>query len=700
MQTSLLPDSVGAACPLAISVNLASQVKEWIWQDVEHGREIVKFELHDRFRRAFGIEIGNGDLIELLRQALVDHAYAKFQAAGGNDNLPLLPGFGLPLGHLPPEGHRFPVLVGNIYKDWRAATLSNREICMLSMIQDLTDKFEWWRKVRDASVTARWKKEAVDTNWASLYRAGDCITPVMAEACINEILKKADIFEETGLVPVLDYSACVVKSDTVMDDMLAADLKTAVKPLECVQDGLKDWHPGSYGKVLNLVHPSLYPLVYGRSRILTDQTIQVENALQYCGMGTTIPSYQPVRFEPSSHDDNTIPANGTSLSTDFQWLPCDVAINGTHAKINSYINNLHPREHRNLYHVIERFIEKSLAAWDLVYRWPKEFGIRRITYDRVIPICTTEAICGLHCDRNPEARPLDEDEGPRAAADASELRQRDISWFMRTHPLPEPDGPDCDASYFLPKASDIKTAGGFFGGAKNIQVICKLANIHLTPEKPAYAGGTWHVEGQLNEHICATALFYYDSENVTNSCLKFRTTAGREQGWRPAGLFDSYDWFSHEQDDTTSIRRAFGIDADGDVMQNIGQVDTRPGRALFFPNVFQHRVSPFRLHDTNRNGHRKILALFLVDPAIPIISTSRVPPQRRDWWAQETGLDGGLGPGALPQELMDAVLEHTLDSTIADLEAKHIRRQLINERMALQGSTEATLRRPWSFCEH
>jgi hypothetical protein len=34
-------------------------------------------------------------------------------------------------------------------------------------------------------------------------------------------------------------------------------------------------------------------------------------------------------------------------------------------------------------------------------------------------------------------------------------------------------------------------------GEKGIQVIVKLANIHLTPEKPKYEGGTWHVEGQL-----------------------------------------------------------------------------------------------------------------------------------------------------------------------------------------------------------
>jgi hypothetical protein len=42
---------------------------------------------------------------------------------------------------------------------------------------------------------------------------------------------------------------------------------------------------------------------------------------------------------------------------------------------------------------------------------------------------------------------------------------------------------------------------------------------------------------------------------------------------------------------------------------------TREGRALFFPNVYQHRVEPFELADKTRPGHRKIVALFLVDPS-------------------------------------------------------------------------------------
>ena len=36
-----------------------------------------------------------------------------------------------------------------------------------------------------------------------------------------------------------------------------------------------------------------------------------------------------------------------------------------------------------------------------------------------------------------------------------------------------------------------------------VQIIVKLANIHLTPEKPEYEGGSWHVEGQANEAMSA-----------------------------------------------------------------------------------------------------------------------------------------------------------------------------------------------------
>jgi hypothetical protein len=49
-----------------------------------------------------------------------------------------------------------------------------------------------------------------------------------------------------------------------------------------------------------------------------------------------------------------------------------------------------------------------------------------------------------------------------------------------------------------------------------------MVSIELTPEKPHFPEGGWHVEGQMNEQICSTALYYLDSENTTPSSLSFR----------------------------------------------------------------------------------------------------------------------------------------------------------------------------------
>ena len=55
--------------------------------------------------------------------------------------------------------------------------------------------------------------------------------------------------------------------------------------------------------------------------------------------------------------------------------------------------------------------------------------------------------------------------------------------------------------YFQPGTSDLKPEKTVDlkrdYAHRGLQVIVKLANIELTPEKPDYEGGTWHVEGQL-----------------------------------------------------------------------------------------------------------------------------------------------------------------------------------------------------------
>jgi hypothetical protein len=78
-----------------------------------------------------------------------------------------------------------------------------------------------------------------------------------------------------------------------------------------------------------------------------------------------------------------------------------------------------------------------------------------------------------------------------------------------------------------------------------LQIIVKLASIELTPGKSDFPVGGWHIEGQMNECICGTALFYLDSENITDTTLSSRMQTSNElnesEGPYDVGQ-DSYRW--------------------------------------------------------------------------------------------------------------------------------------------------------------
>ena len=71
------------------------------------------------------------------------------------------------------------------------------------------------------------------------------------------------------------------------------------------------------------------------------------------------------------------------------------------------------------------------------------------------------------------------------------------------------------------------------------------------------------------------------------------------------------------------------------------------------------------------------MALFLVDPNIKIISTTNIPPQRKDWWEQELWNQGALD--RLPLELANEVVSE-MEFPIDLAQAKKIREELMEER--------------------
>lgn len=152
----------------------------------------------------------------------------------------------------------------------------------------------------------------------------------MVDWCIAELQYKAKIFEKTGAVSV--YNGDVVKSDTAVSESLKESLQAAVELLEDVSARFQDWHPYSDEKVLDLVHPALFPLVYGQSKILPDGKTNLEDCIARCGEGVVIPVPPEIETQlvKNTHSYDHFVSN--PYSAKFQWLPCDVDISGDYAK--------------------------------------------------------------------------------------------------------------------------------------------------------------------------------------------------------------------------------------------------------------------------------------------------------------------------------------------------------------------------------
>jgi len=167
------------------------------------------------------------------------------------------------------------------------------------------------------------------------------ITPGMITWCFAELQWKAEAFRKSGAA-VSVYTGDVIKSDSAVPESLKNALEAAVKPLEDVPDLQKDWHPGSDEKVLDLVHPSLFPLVYGRTRILSDSLTSLDDCIERCGEGVVVSVPSREGGDPDKWDGYSIkpPMVPGPYSRKFQWLPCEVDVSGDDDSVK-YVYHVH-----------------------------------------------------------------------------------------------------------------------------------------------------------------------------------------------------------------------------------------------------------------------------------------------------------------------------------------------------------------------
>lgn len=178
-----------------------------------------------------------------------------------------------------------------------------------------------------------------------------------------------------------------------------------------------------------------------------------------------------------------------------------------------------------------------------------------------------------------------------SGSDEDEAQER---WEeSRAITLPAPKAP-----FSLPPLPTGDEVPAFQLRGRTVQVIVKLANIQLSPTKPDYEGGVWHVEGMANESIVSSGIYYYDEENIGESRLEFRGSFDVRGSLLSAADRNVADFdprsiqeeeLPYEQCDYRGVRTVFGIENEGPVVQEYGSLVTKGGRAITFPNLYQVR---------------------------------------------------------------------------------------------------------------
>ncbi|KIP03673.1 hypothetical protein PHLGIDRAFT_110570 [Phlebiopsis gigantea 11061_1 CR5-6] len=532
--------------------------------------------------------------------------------------------------------------------------LTANERNMIALSAALRAKPNWWVKIQDATIREKWREEALN---APASYGELSLNEAEVQYVLDEVTWYATQRDDvTGIEQSIFHR--IWQSDKLVDETLQAALLQGVAVLENVPDDRKDWHPRSNGQVLDLVHPSLYCIVYGRTMVYEGSDEKLSD------------------LPPAYDVDNLCGDACRFLSDQFSWLPTDFSISsdGTSAKALAYINNLSRRRHPMLYPIIEQLVARFVPLWERV------LGETQMGEEHNLP--------------------------SRIGADAE---QQGYEWVLKDgfteDELTDDDWEDREKfNLVLPSVIspfepyEIKDPVSLRD--RNIQVIVKLANIYLTPEKPSYPGGSWHVEGMMNEAIISTGIYYYDEQNVSQSSLAFRMGVHAPM-------------VRVEQSDYKAAKAVFGISLDDPLNQVLGSVVTKQGRCLAFPNLYQHKVRPFELVDKSQPGHRKILALFLVDPALesPRLSTSDIAPQQQDEVcallhdvASQLGAGGHpaqrKGLGKLPNEVLDMIVDQA-DFVMTRREAEEYRLRLMDERGIMVGeNTELMFAAPFNMCEH
>lgn len=278
---------------------------------------------------------------------------------------------------------------------------------MLQVMNNITDESDWYLNLFDNEKVNGWREEALKIPLMS-SRAWDW--------CLSELKDKAKDYKTTSYVVTLNGRSGICKSDVAVFTQLQAELKDGIVDLLASADIEKNGScnaesnlslrarkmapcgrvtPRGRGgiapndgdlsgipwrsQVVSHIDPLLYPLVYGKTRVMSDGggPTSLSNCLEYSGCG------RAPTFDKDAVDQQTVDRDEKSrtvrpfwnskyqdltlFSARFQRLPCEVQFTESkEVEITSYINNLHPARCKSMYTTLDKLISAAIQPWNEV----------------------------------------------------------------------------------------------------------------------------------------------------------------------------------------------------------------------------------------------------------------------------------------------------------------------------------------------
>ncbi|KFY49141.1 hypothetical protein V495_00697 [Pseudogymnoascus sp. VKM F-4514 (FW-929)] len=677
-----------------------------------------------------------------------------------------VPGFGgISIYHELGVDERF----ADVVTGWeQKPALTAPEMAMLQLMSDLTDKSGWNVDVFDETVVAKWREETFKAQEARAQEE-DLKMRVISERawdwCILELRDKALVFDENRFVRVFDAGSAVCKSDVLVSESARLKLMDGIAPL------LK--RPFSDRNKETPVDPSLFPLAYGKTSILTEGQVCLRTAVESFGTGKLSPRQVDKRLDLSGVDSWIDASRLISIESDepddvrpylwssnYQLLPCEVEFDesgtGTDAHITSYINNLHPVHYQSVYNFVEKLISSAIKPWNecLVKgekaRWPIRIRTYSLTWEPEFPSglankLSQDPATEIYKEAMKEAEEFCKLPNRGGSVQPPAALPKDFArspyWYVErkwealyTPNLPEPgmsfsyddwkDGrngaaieeknsysklsgpiqPDLDHEFYSIRLEDMFRD-------KGLQVIVKIGNV--TPSD----SNVWHMD-TLNEHIVATAIYFYDVENTTAEIkISFRQRACMTEEYYH---YNRTDWPSppenfkvHREDIESMLGYKEKSNMGALTTQEIGHISAVQGRLITWPSTLQYcfetatqtngasKISsspslklPSPLPSSTPTaskpalstfpGHCRYVMLSLVDPHYRICSTRNVPPQEHAWWAEE--VHKILALCRIPLELAVMITEMTGGWPVSVDEVRLQQKQRNREREWAEGA--------------